>query len=875
MAVAVDAPGVPAVAALREAAESADGDGLVVQFALGGMATPSAPDTPDHWDLRGTIAVWRADEPRTYPAGRLLSPRGRPAQAHPLHTLSVEISPTHATFNLVNAVPLTGRALRPGPGSTHAPGPAVDMGDLELRGADGRLVARLPRGQYLTVRPNGGVVSVPVVDPDAADQALHVVGGVGERTVLLVEREVNVQSDDAVLIVEHPRSPTDAGHDIDVEFRTYVRGRPGPWPAVHVGQYFNGRALPLDQVAASGDAKAGDVTIVGVRPGGEHTSGFEPACLLHTGEDGRGVLTLRGARAGTTRVLLSATAHDVPCDGSRPGSAAVGYDHDDALGFWPGAGWLAVRVLPDDWRLDGIADRDITFEVVYREVFAYYEQLFSFMREEVFSLADGFRVATYARLIWQMCNPANKSKTYYMPPTRDLTEPKARLLLGFLRRQHAPESPPAGVSSAGVSSAGVSSAGYRIDTRGDLLSALHDAATIELAAMLQYLYAAFSLPTYGAAWEHVRRGEWTGGHLRLVCGDGGETRDGGIRGALLEVAREEMIHFLVVNNIIMAIGEPFHVPALDFGTVNGQLPVPLELALEPLGIGSVQRFIALEQPGGGGDGPPGDDRRYGSLSEMYASIREGLCRVPDLFLVEKGRGGGEHHLFLRESLNAVHPDYQLEVDDLASALFAIDVVTEQGEGNVLGGVEHGEEAHFDTFLRISDVLMVEHLSAERRRAAPWTPAYPVVRNPSLREGNPATEFVSDRDARTVLELFNKSYFMMFQLMVQHFGHQPDSALRRSELMNLAIEVMTGVLRPTAEQLVRMPSGRRGRTAGPSFELAGVPGVIPRRDVAMRSVATRFEHLSAGARRSGLLPASAVETLGFLADRFRARGSSGS
>ncbi len=857
-----DEPASPAVAALRALAESADADGLVVQFALGSMATPLVPDTPDHWALRGTIAVWRADELRTYPAGRLLVPRGRPDGARPLHSLSVHVSPTHVTFNLVNAVPLTGRAARPGPGPTHAPGPAVDLGDLDLRAADGRLVARLPRAAYLAAEPNGGIVSVPAADPAAAGQALHVVGGVGERVVLLTEREVNVQSDDACLFLEHPRDAADSGHDVDIGLRTYFHGRPAP-SSVHIGQYVNARALPLDEVATSPHAKVGDVDIVRLRSGGED-AGFAATCALRTDEDGRATLTLRGARAGTTRVLLSASADDVPCDGSRPGSAALGHDHDDELGFWPGAGWLAVRVLPDDWRLDAVPDRDVTYELVYREVFAYYEFLYSFMDKEVFSLADGFRVHTYADLIWQMSDPANKAKTYYMPPTRDLTEPKARLLLAFLRTRHTAD------ARLTVPGEVAGSTGRRIDTRGDLLRALHAAAAIELAAMLQYLYAAFSLPTYGAARELVRGGEWTPEHLRLVCGDGGETRHGGIRGTLLTVAREEMIHFLVVNNVIMAIGEPFHVPDLDFGTVNGLLPVPLDLALEPLDIGSVQRFIALEQPGGRSADPPGDDLPYGSPSELYAAIRDGLCRVPDLFLVAKGRGGGEHHLFLRESINAVHPDYQLEVDDLASALFAVDVVTEQGEGNVLTAADPDEEAHFDTFLRISDLLMTEHLAAERRRAAPWTPAYPVVRNPSLRAGNPATEPVTDPDARTVLTLFNKSYFMMFQLMVQHFGHQPDASLRRSELMNLAIEVMTGVLRPTAELLVRMPSGRRGRTAGPSFELPGTPGVIPRRDVAMRSVALRFDHLAAAARKSELFPPSAVETLGFLAERFHSR-----
>ncbi|MGH3924184.1 MAG: ferritin-like domain-containing protein, partial [Pseudonocardiaceae bacterium] len=416
-----------------------------------------------------------------------------------------------------------------------------------------------------------------------------------------------------------------------------------------------------------------------------------------------------------------------------------------------------------------------------------------------------------------------------------------------------------------------------ITTRGELVVALRHAAMLELAVMLQYLYAAFSIPTYGAGLEYVRRGQWTLQQLQLACGDGGETRDGGMRGSLLQVAREEMIHFLVVNNIVLAVGEPFYVPPIDFGTVNNELMVPLDFSLEPLGVGSVARFIAIEQP----DGLAGEVKRcgvmssashgehhsYSSLSELYGSVREGLQRVPNLFMVERGRGGGEHHLFMRESVNAVHPDYQLEVDDLSSALFAIDFVTEQGEGNVLTSATSGEESHFDTFLRISDLLMTEQMNGPRGRRAAWSPAYPVVRNPTLYEGNPAKELVTDPTAREVLHLFNRSYFMMFQFMVQHFGQQPDASLRRSRLMNAAIDVMTAIMRPLAELLVTLPSGRRGKTAGPSFELETQPGYIPRPDVALRAIALRFDHFAQAARKCSVVPDRVTETAAFLADRF--------
>jgi hypothetical protein len=441
-----------------------------------------------------------------------------------------------------------------------------------------------------------------------------------------------------------------------------------------------------------------------------------------------------------------------------------------------------------------------------------------------------------------------------MPPSRDLTGPKVRLLLKYLRQRQKPAQVTRILPSAGRDRPGIT-------RRDELVAALGQAVVVEFAVMLQYLYAAYSVPTHGAGLALVRRGLWTPEQLDLACGDGGQTRRTGIRGTLLGIAREEMMHFLVVNNILMAIGEPFFAPPVDFGTINTELPVPVDFALEPLNVGSAQRFVALERPAD----PECVGGSYRSLSELYGTIREGLLRVPDLFLVRPGRGGGEHHLFLRESIDAVHPDYQLEVDDLSSALFAIDFVTEQGEGAVLPAVTGvREESHHDTFRRVAKLLMTEEL----RTAGPgWEPAHPVLRNPTVRPGNKALELVTEQGTARIMLLFNRSYHMMQQLMAQHFGERPDASLRRSDLMNAAIDVMAGMMRPLAELLVTLPSGRSGRTAGPSFELDETPSHLPRPDVARRAIALRFTHLAAACRREDRVSSRVAELSTQLAERF--------
>src|SRR5262249_2654732 len=147
------------------------------------------------------------------------------------------------------------------------------------------------------------------------------------------------------------------------------------------------------------------------------------------------------------------------------------------------------------------------------------------------------------------------------------------------------------------------------------------------------------------------------------------------------------------------------------------------------------------------------------------------------------------------------------------------------------------ESHYESYQRMADELMTSYL-ADRRGGAGWTPAYPVARNPSTHADRPHRTVVTDPVAGTVMRRFKRSYCLILQLMVQHFGWIPDSSMRRSKLMNSAIDVMIGMMGPLAELLVTMPSGQRGLTAGPSFELDDEVQYNSRPDIAMRSIALR-------------------------------------
>jgi chromopyrrolic acid synthase len=887
----------PTVSLLREAMNRDDVLGLVVQFGLSNMSTPLQPDSPTFWELHGSIGLWCEGEMSTYPHGRLLTSKkeGRRQKAGgrgdtgeenkaisetELSNLTVQVTPQGVSLNMVTAVPCVGRAVKAGPGPTHAIASKLDLGELELRTVKSqRLVARIPTEAYQKEahQLTSGIVDIPLAEPfenlrdEIEQQGLCIIDEQGQ--ILVQEKEINLQVDDACLFLEFPDWKRGQDYTEEIEIRSFVRGRPAAVESVYLQQFYNPRGLPQLRYEFERDTAnfgqtfhfppSSELNIVYFKGGKrEEINDFAPTWVVSTNCEGRGWITLHGVQPGTTRVLLSAQPDELPCNPNHPDQAILAYDNDDLLGFWSGAGSFAVRVLTNDWHLEEVADEAVDFNLIYEHILAYYELCFSFMKAEVFSLADRCKVETYARLMWQMCDPNNRGKTYYMPPTRDLSQPKAMLLRKFLHNQqqvgYVPDSEPVPKRTQRT-----------IQTRDELVVALRHAAELEVAVMLQYIYAAYSIPNYVTGQEYVSRGLWTQEQLYLACGNGEEVRNYGMRGVLLEVSHEEMIHFLMVNNILMAMGEPFYPAVPNFSELNSRFPIEVDFALEPFSATTIQRFMRFEWPdflekdlaNDIEHSDPTADRLhgYGSLSELYRQIRQALKNIPDLFVVKKGRVGGEHHLFLREDFNKVHPDYQLQVDDVESALFAIDFIVEQGEGCNPNSPKF-EQSHFQQFRHLAEALAQQHITPTGS-LIPWNPAYPTLRNPTLhyRDGN--SSVVTIPETRAVMQIFDECYFIMMQLMVQHFGLTPTASFRRSKIMNAAIDVMTGMMRPLGELLVSMPSGKRGKTAGPTFEIT-MPMYIPTPEVACEAIARRFESLARRARECEAIHCTVYEMFDF-------------
>ncbi|TDR81376.1 iminophenyl-pyruvate dimer synthase VioB [Paludibacterium purpuratum] len=522
-------------------------------------------------------------------------------------------------------------------------------------------------------------------------------------------------------------------------------------------------------------------------------------------------LRVEGEGQAQASALVRDNALEVTLAGQRPGCAR--------LYLGDGEAFVHLRVLPDDWHLADTPVEAVDYAFLYRHVMSYYELIYPFMADKVFSLADRCKCETYARLMWQMCDPQNRDKSYYMPSTRELSEPKAMLFLKYLAHVEAAAAPVVTAAEPPV-----------IGDRAQLVAALKTAVDLELSIMLQYAFAGYSIPSYAQGQARVACGQWQPAQLALACGSGDRRRDGGMRGTLLEIAHEEMIHYLVVNNLLMALGEPFYPGRALVGEEARQVfGLDTEFAFEPFSEHVLARFVRWEWPNFiPAPGP--------SIAGFYAAIRQALATLPALFVGVDGKCGGEHHLFLNELTNRAYPAYQLDVFDRDSALFAIDFVTAQGEGAALDSA-HFAQSHFQRLRQLNSQLL--------QQPVPFEPALPVLKNPVLRERAGCT-VVLDEQARTLMALYQGGYDLMLQMMALHFAQRPLGSLRRSRLMNAAIDLMTGWLRPLSLALMQLPSGEPGRYAGPPVPEPIGAGVADDYVEGCRMLAERCRALSAQA-----------------------------
>jgi hypothetical protein len=385
-------------------------------------------------------------------------------------------------------------------------------------------------------------------------------------------------------------------------------------------------------------------------------------------------------------------------------------------------------------------------------------------------------------------------------------------------------------------------AAVRIENRAQLIYLLTEAAEIEHNVLCCYLFAQFSMKqdTSEGLTDHQlsKVKEW--------------------RGVLSQIVVQEMLHLACACNLLTSVGGAPQLRRPNLPANPRAYPAGFQLRLLPFNLEAVDQFVFLERPEYLDAGartapsyretsiPAGSlseaftrERTYETLGELYRGIEDGLK-----YLAQKL---GESGLFIgRAETQTASPYIELPglspVLNLASALEALNVIIEQGEG----ASPTAEDSHYQRFSKIRDEYR-EILTADPE----FQPGRPVLTSPYalLPTDLPATAEVNLIDeplSVDVCGLFDGCYELMVQILGRLFVHAEESAEELQALADIAIEMMIDVIAPLGSAITRLPAGRShpGMNAGPSFRLSRGAAIPTQRETARVVFRERLVELSA-------------------------------
>lgn len=333
-------------------------------------------------------------------------------------------------------------------------------------------------------------------------------------------------------------------------------------------------------------------------------------------------------------------------------------------------------------------------------------------------------------------------------------------------------------------------------SREALLHRLYEAAELEHNLMCTYLYAAFSLKDASdglSAQEAAATARW--------------------RGAILQVAIEEMGHLCAVWNITCALGGAPRFGRGNFPLDPGYLPAGVVVKLAPFDATVLQHFIYLErpkdsaEPDGEGFEPPVHYRRgtpaphltpmgidYDTVGDFYVSLGESVRR----FVARVG----ERNAFCGDPALQLSPQ-EIDIGGAQpvicakTALAAFDAIVRQGEG----AQADTADSHYQKFTAIR-----RELRALREASPSFQPSFPAAVNPVLRRP-PRPEgrvWIESEDAAQCVDLANAAYGLMVRLIAYSYG-----LARPAPAKAAAIDLGIGLMKAMtllAERAARLPAG---------------------------------------------------------------------
>ncbi|MBE5320836.1 ferritin-like protein [Pedobacter sp. MR2016-19] len=380
---------------------------------------------------------------------------------------------------------------------------------------------------------------------------------------------------------------------------------------------------------------------------------------------------------------------------------------------------------------------------------------------------------------------------------------------------------------------------YEFNAKDYLSFLLYINAEIEHGLMLQYLYAGYSIGGSKIPEKYQQKVK-------------------GWQDIILGIAKEEMGHFISVQNVLKLIGAPLNFGRMDYPWDTPFYPFPFKL--ERLTLNSLAKYVYAESPEEwiNSDDPIAvevkekvykdtkDPHRVGALFTVILSLLNDSEQIPDeLFQAntypfqakfdEWGRGytGGQRGSSHSGPKGA--PDVLVAPltcrDDAYAALLEI---SEQGEAPTIE--ENADKpSHFERFLFVYKELR----ELEKEIGDSWEPSRNVATNPFIAERksddslessiNVGTDYQKDAitnpEARAWAHLFNVRYRMLLNYLAHSFlldnGFNNNGATSpRATIINATFGEMYN-LRSISNVLVQTPlnpPGTDDKMAGPPFSI---------------------------------------------------------
>ena len=379
----------------------------------------------------------------------------------------------------------------------------------------------------------------------------------------------------------------------------------------------------------------------------------------------------------------------------------------------------------------------------------------------------------------------------------------------------------------------------------ELVRLLHEAAEIEHALLVQYLYAAFSVrPKY----ESLR-----GGSFEFDAG------------SLMGVAIQEMSHLHKVNQFLVDVGAAPNLVRQDFPYEAAIYP--FEFNLEPLSRETAAKYVYTEAPANavdpddaGAEHPFVDDLmaaldglRPNHLGSLYGKVIE-LTR--EIIEAQQAAGGSP----------PVEFGFLPDLSEWPAKLLSIK--------------QEGEGSHFEFF---KGVFKAEHEAFGGNKNVwvdPKSPDYPSVPLPKNRSAYKGAENqIEDEDTRQVAWLSNLHYWIMLALLDLFYAtlnlaaDEPEKPPRdHSYYLRLAKRHMTGPLWALGLHLAGLTE-----PAGVPFDQLSM-GYRPGRSrkftlLILRNLVVEAQAITADLRARNLLPADAslTQTLQQTLDTLKSNG----